>query len=42
MAALASGKPQPSSGDEKARIAAAHKIPLEMVQRNAYCALQQI
>jgi hypothetical protein len=42
MAALASPKPQPSSGGQNARIAAAHKILLEMVRRNDYCALQHL
>jgi hypothetical protein len=41
MAALASLPWQPSSGGKNARFAALHKILLEMVRRNAYCALQQ-
>jgi hypothetical protein len=42
MAALASPKPQPSSGGQIAHFAALHKILLEMVRRSAYCAVQQI
>jgi phasin family protein len=43
MAALASAKPRPSSGRKKSRVVPqCTKISLEMVQRNDYCALQQI
>ncbi|HZC37450.1 MAG TPA: hypothetical protein VE221_02105 [Sphingomicrobium sp.] len=41
MAALALLEAKPSSGGKIARFAALHKISLEMVRRNAYCALQQ-
>jgi hypothetical protein len=42
MAALASPGRQPSSGGKFARFAAVHKKSLELLRRNAYCALQQI
>jgi hypothetical protein len=41
MAALGVGEPWASSGSQKPRHTAVQQKSLEMVQRNAYCALQQ-
>src|SRR3954467_14244292 len=42
MAALASPKPQPSSGGQNRTPCRTAQNSLEMVRRNAYCALQHI